>query len=110
MWSAATGGGYGGKPRPVLVVQADAFAGAPHIIVALLTTSVDDDQRVRPRIQPDVVNNLEETSLVQIDVLLTVPRRKFGRFIGRVSAGDQARIDRAMLAYLGFAGGPATAG
>lgn len=103
MWSAATGGGYGGKPRPVLVMQADTFANAPHIIVALLTTTLDDDQRVRPRIEPDDGNNLDETSLVQIDILLTVPRRKFGRFIGRVSAGDQARIDRAVLAYLGFA-------
>lgn len=104
LWSAATGSGFGGKPRPVLVLQADVFSDAPNIIVALLTTTLDDDQRVRPRIDPDAGNSLNEPSLVQVDLLLAVPRRKFGRWIGRVSERDQMRVDQALLTYLGFSG------
>ena len=102
LWSAATGSGFGGKPRPVLVVQADAFSAAPNILVALLTTTIDDHQRVRPLIEPDSANNLDAPSLVQVDILVTVPRRKFGMPIGRISPQDQARVDQALLAFLGF--------
>ena len=104
IWSAATGSGFGSKPRPVLVVQSDAFTFAPNIIVALFTSRVDGEQRVRPRVEPDAVNNLDEPSLVQVDILVTTPRRKFGRLIGRLAERDQSRVDDALLTFLGFAG------
>lgn len=104
MWSAATGAGFGGKPRPVLVVQSDAYQTAPNIIVALFTSAVDHARDVRPRIEPDERNGLEEPSLVMVDVLVTVPRRKFGRFIGRLSDDDLSRVEHRLLTFLGFAG------
>lgn len=104
MWTAATGSGFGGKPRPVLVVQGDAYADAPNVVVALLTTAMHDEQGVRPRIEPDDGNGLEHGSLVQVDLLVTIPQRKFGSRIGRLSARDQAQVDRAILIYLGFGG------
>lgn len=102
IWSAATGSGFGGKPRPVLVVQSDAFSLAPNIIVALFTSVVDGEQRVRPRIEPDAINNLEEASLVQVDILVATPRQKSGRLIGRLTERDQSRVDNALLTFLGF--------
>lgn len=104
IWSAATGSGFGSKPRPVLVVQSDIFSLAPNIVVALFTSVLDDEQRVRPRIEPDAVNNLEEPSLVQVDILVTTPRHKFGRPIGKLTERDQSRVDHALLTFLGFTG------
>ena len=103
LWSAATGSGFGSKPRPVLILQADAFNEAPNIIVALLTSVSDREQSLRPRLGPDTINNLLDPSLVQIDILVTVPRQKFGSLIGRLTERDQGRVDHALLAYLGFA-------
>ena len=104
LWTAATGSGFGSKPLPVLVVQGDAYAEAPNIIVALLTTVLEDGQGVRPKIEPDGGNGLEQTSLVQVDLLVAAPKRKFGRRIGHLSLQDQAHVDRAVLIYLGFGG------
>ncbi len=104
VWSAATGSGFGSKPRPVVVVQADAYGNAPSIIVALLTSTGENVRNVRPRIEPDGVNNLHEPSLVMVDILVTVPRLKFGQQIGRLTGPDQDRVDQALLTYLGFAG------
>lgn len=103
LWSAATGGGYGGKPRPVPIVQAGPLAQATHIIVALCTTFMNEEH-IRPRIEPDHVNNLEDASYLQVDVLLTVPRRKFGRRIGYLTSGDLERVDEALASVLGLAG------
>lgn len=104
IWNAAAGSGFGSKPRPVLVVQSNAFGLAPNIIVALFTSVVDGEQQVRPRIEPDAINNLEEPSLLQVDILVTTPRHKFGRLIGRLAEHDQSRADQALLTFLGFAG------
>ena len=103
IWSAATGSGFGGKPRPVVVVQGDTFGDTPHRIVALCTTATGEPRNIRPRIIPDSVNALEAVSDVAVDILVTVEHDKFGTAIGRLSDGDLARVDQALLLILGFA-------
>jgi len=103
VWSAATGGGFGGKPRPVIVVQGALFGETPHVIVALCQTARNLADDVRPRISPDRSNGLQEISDVAVDLLVTVPRRKFGLQIGQLSDADMHRVDRALLVFLGFA-------
>lgn len=103
IWSAATGSGYGGKPRPVVVVQGDAFGDTPHRIVALCQTATGEPRELRPRILPDVQNALEAISDVAVDILVTVDHQQFGRAIGRLSETDMQRVDRALLLILGFA-------
>lgn len=103
IWSAATGSGYGGKPRPVVVVQGDTFGDTPHRVVALFQSAWGEPRDIRPRIDPDALNGLDVISDVAADILVTVERDKFGRVIGRLSAGDLQRVDRALLLILGFA-------
>jgi mRNA interferase MazF len=103
IWSAATGSGFGSKPRPVVIVQGEAFGDTPNVIVALCTSAVADPDDVRPRIQPDPENGLETVSDVTVDILVTVPRRKFGKRFGQLSAADQARVFSALVVMLGFA-------
>lgn len=103
VWSAATGSGFGSKPRPVVVVQSDVFGRTPNTIVALCETAYGDPDDVRPRIHPDGDNGLEHVSDVAVDLLVTVPERKFGRPIGRLSPRDMQRVETALGVMLGFA-------
>ncbi len=103
IWSAATGSGFGSKPRPVVIVQSDVFGRTPNTIVALFETAHGEPDDVRPRISPDEDNRLEHVSDVAVDLLVTVPERKFGRPIGRLSPDDMQRVEIALGVILGFA-------
>lgn len=103
IWSAATGGGFGGKPRPVVIVQGAVFGETPNLIVALCTTAIGEPDEIRPRVEPDAENGLENVSDVSVDTLVTVPRRKFGQRFGQLSAADQSRVFSALFLMLGFA-------
>lgn len=106
IYSAATGHGFGSKPRPVLIVQADSYVQAPLVLVALIGSSFDEGPAIRPRISPDAENNLRKDSTVMIDVIAPVRHEKFGRHIGRLAQADMRRVESAMLTYLGFARSP----
>ncbi len=103
IWSAATGSGFGGKPRPVVVVQGDVFGNTPNVLVALCLTASGDADDVRPRVSPDDNNSLEVVSDVAVDLLVAVPRHKFGRRFGHLSDADQERVFSALIVLLGFA-------
>ena len=103
IWSAAGGPDYAGKPRPVLIVQDEAFDTAS-ITVCPLTTHRMDVGLVRPIIEPSAKNGLRETSFAMTDKITTIPRAKLGRQIGVLSSAALQAINRAMLVFLGLAG------
>ena len=102
--TVAAGGGFGGKPRPALIVQADAFAETGTVIVALFTGDLKDASLFRPRFEPDGVNGLRSPSDLMIDILVTARREKLGKVIGRLSPTELERADRALTVFLGLAG------
>ncbi len=103
VWSAATGSGFGSKPRPVVIVQTDSLGDTPNVLVALCLTAHHEADGVRPRVTPDPQNNLHDVSDIAVDLLVAVPRRKFGRPIGLLSDEDMSAVDHALLTILGFA-------
>lgn len=100
----ATGGGFGGKPRPAVIVQSDEFADIPTLLVAPFTSELSDAHVLRLRFQPDSGNGLRETSDLMTDILVTARRDKVANVIGTLSPEDMGRIDRALLLILGLAG------
>lgn len=98
----AAGGGFGGKPRPALIVQDDLYAELDTVVV-IPFTSVVGDGNLRLRFTPDAGNGLGQPSDLMIDIPVTVRRDKIGQICGKVSAADLARVDRAMLIFLGLA-------
>ena len=102
--TVALGGGFGGKPRPALIVQADAFETIDTIVVALFTSDLSDAAPVRPRFQPTSRNGLREVSDLMVDVIVTGRRSKVGDVVGRLSVEEMARANRALLSLLGLAG------
>ena len=103
--TVSAGGGYGGKPRPAVIVQSDDFAATASVTVCLLTTHALDAALLRLPVEPSPVNNLSAPLWVMVDKIVTVPRSKVGGRIGHLSAGEVTRLDRGLLVFLGLAGG-----
>jgi mRNA interferase MazF len=104
VWTAAAGGGYIGKPRPVVIIQDDRFDATSSVTVCAMTTDPTDAPLFRLVIEPDAVNQLRETSRLMVDKITTVPRAKLGERIGRLADEDIVRLGRATLVFLGLAG------
>ena len=104
VWTAAGGSGYAGKPHPVVIVQDDRFDATASVTVCSFTTDPTDAPLFRPAIEPAAENGLEAPSRLMVDKVTTVPRTRLGRHVGRLAAGDIARLDRAIAVFLGLAG------
>lgn len=103
IWTVAGGGGYAGKPRPVVIVQADAFSETDSLTIAPLTTVLLDAPLQRIVVEPAEANGLHATSAVMIDKITTVSKTKFGHRIGHLDDRDMRRLERALLVFLGIA-------
>jgi mRNA interferase MazF len=99
---AATGGGYGGKLRPYVVVQAEEFTPP---IVTLIGFSTPDNRPIglRPRFTPTKENGLDRMSEVMIDIPVVIKREQVRQTIGRLSDTEMSEVDAALLIVLGLA-------
>ena len=95
----AVSGEYG-KPRPALIVQADAFDLHPSVTLLPLTSEMHDAPLFRVTIQPGKSTGLRKISQVMVDKTTTVPRAKVGQRIGRVDAETLRAVDGAMRGFL----------
>jgi mRNA interferase MazF len=102
VYSVATGSGFGGKPRPAIVVQGDPFMDFSTVLVALVADAEHEAALVRPVLEPDVQNGLTKRSIVAADTLVTVRNKDFGQRIGTLSDADLRRLDLALLLILGL--------
>lgn len=93
-----------GKPRPAVVVQSDLFADLPSVIVALVTGTITGNPLLRVLIAPGTESGLEKPSDVMVDKLLTLPREKVGRRIGRLDGEAMRSVDLRLAAILGLVG------
>ncbi len=82
-----------GKPRPALIVQNDAFADLPSVLVCPVTTDIREDADLtRVTIDPSADNGLRQRSQVLADKITSVNRRKIGRVIGEIDAVEFAEV------------------
>jgi mRNA interferase MazF len=98
----AAGGGFGGKPRPALIVQGDEFARLGTVAAALFTGTLTGAANVRPRFQPDQENGLIAPSELMVDILVTVRRERVGNVIGRLNEDQMGSVDAALAVFLGL--------
>ena len=104
LWTAAGGPGYVSKPRPVLILQDDRFDENDSITVCPFTSDPSDLPLFRILIEPSPFNGLRLPSRVMADKVSTVSRTRLARKIGQLTAPEMARVDRAVLVFLGLAG------
>ena len=104
IWTASAGGGYVGKPRPVVIVQDDRFDATASVTVCAFTTDPTDAPLIRLLIEADEVTGIRESSRLMVDKITTIPRSKLGEQIGQLGDDDMIRLSRALVVFLGFAG------
>ena len=101
----ATGPGFGTKPRPYVVVQADDYLMLPTLILLPISTDLAaPPSRLRVALTPSEDNGLREPSEVMADIPITTRPDKVHQTIGALSAADMARVVQALALVLGFAG------
>jgi mRNA interferase MazF len=103
IWTMAGGTGYASKPRPIVIVQDDAFTARDSIVVCLITTDATDLPVFRVPVDPTAVNGLRATSRLMVDKVTTVPKSRLGQRIGRLADDDLLRLNRSLLVFLGLA-------
>ena len=103
IWTMAGGSGYAGKPRPVLIVQDDAFAERDSVTVCLITTDPADLPVFRIPVEPTADNGLRAASHLMADKVTTVQRSRLGQRIGQLADDDLLRLNRSLLVFLGLA-------
>ena len=99
----AGGSGYASKPRPVVIVQDDAFAERDSVTVCLITTDPADLPVFRIPVEPTADNGLRAVSRLMVDKVTTVPKSRLGQRIGCLTDDDLLRLNRSLLVFLGLA-------
>jgi mRNA interferase MazF len=99
--TVAVSGDYG-KPRPALVVQADAFDRHPSVIVLPLTSEIHDAPLFRVLVAAGELSGLRVPSQIMVDKATAVPRVKMGNRIGRVDHATLEAVDQALRGFLGL--------
>ena len=102
--TVAGGLDYAGKPRPAVIVQADAFEARSSRVLVLLSTRDIGLPLLRIEIEPSAGNGLRERSFAMVDKLAAIPLAKIGARIGRLSDRDLLRINVALVVFLGIEG------
>jgi mRNA interferase MazF len=103
VWTVAGAGDYGGKPRPVVIVQDDRFDATASATVCAFTSDPTEAPLIRLLVEPSERNGLNTISRLMVDKITTVPKSKLGTRIGRLADPDMMRLNRAMLIFLGLA-------
>lgn len=97
---------HAGKPRPVVILQDDAFDATDSVTICAFTTDPTEAPLFRLVVEPTERNGLRAVSRLMVDKITTVPKAKVGERIGRLDDEDMVRLGRAALVFLGLAGSP----
>lgn len=101
----ATGPGFGKKPRPYVVMQADDYLVLPTVLLVPITTEcAEPPSRLRIGLAPDGANGLREHSEAMADIVVTTRSDKVHQHIGHLARADLMRVEQALGLVLGFAG------
>ncbi len=92
-----------GKPRPALIVQADAFSDHATVTVLLVSSALIDAPLLRLDLAPNADNGLGRPSQIMIDKAMTLVRTKIGKTIGRVDRDAMIEVERRLAVFLGIA-------
>lgn len=102
IWTAS-GAGYAGKPRPVLVIQSDLFPRTESVSICPMTTTLLDLPLVRVPVRPTPENGLQFPTEIMVDKVTTVRRRQIQQRVGLLEARHLDKVDEILLLFFGLA-------
>lgn len=94
-------GQFTGKPRPAVIIQADAYETVSVTICPLTSTPVDAPL-LRIPLESSATLSLNQPSWAMVDKLTTVWRRNCGPVIGRLSPTELLRLNGSLAVFLGL--------
>jgi mRNA interferase MazF len=103
IWTVAGGPDYAGKARPAVIVQADIFSDTASVTVCLITSEASQTPLFRLVVEPSETNGLRARSWLMVDKLTTLAKSKAGYRVGQLSNEDIARLNSALIVFLGIA-------
>jgi mRNA interferase MazF len=106
IWTVSGGKDYAGKPRPVVIVQDDAFDATDSITICALTSDPTEAPLFRLPVEPNERNGLRSSSRLMVDKITTVPKLRVGEQVGRLDDEDVIRLNQAVMVFLGLAVSP----
>ena len=86
-----------------MIVQDDRFDATASITVCAFTSDMTEAPLFRIAVEPNERNGLHTPSRLMVDKITTVSKENLGRRVGRLDAEDIARLNRAMMVFLGLA-------
>ena len=99
---ASAGSGYAGKPRPVIIVGADALSSLTSVLVVPLTTSGPITAYLRLDIKASEDTGLAEDSRAMVDKVVAIPTSKLGPLLGKLDPTTMRAINRGLATVLGL--------
>jgi mRNA interferase MazF len=99
--AVALSGDYG-KPRPALVIQADAFDALPSVTILRLSSEIVPAHLARITVEPTKTNGLRATSQIMIDKAASLPRKNVGQIIGQLDQRTMRAVSKALVAFFGL--------
>lgn len=91
-----------GGTRPVLILQNDVGNYFSPTVVAAAITSRRETNRLPTHILLDDVPGLAPTSLLLLEQIRTIDRRRLRGYIGQISRKKMREVDRALSISLGI--------
>lgn len=85
-----------------MIVQDDSFDATDSVTVCAFTTNPTDAPLLRLPVTPNERNKLPAPSRLMVDKITTVPRSKVGAMVGQLDDPDMARLNQALLVFLGL--------
>ncbi len=84
-------------------MQDDSFDATASITVCAFTTDTSAALLFRLEVDPTERNGLRRPCRLMVDKITTVPKTRLGALVGRLDEEDVARLNRAMMVFLGLA-------
>lgn len=106
IWTVSGGTGYGGKPRPAVIVRDDGFDKTHSITICSFTTNETDAPLYRLLLEPNQHNGLRASCRGMVDKIASIPKARLGARMGRLDDTDLLRLNRAIVVFLGLAASP----
>lgn len=92
-----------GKPRPAVIVQSDLFNEThASILVALITSDLQDAPLFRLDIQPIEENGLTRPSQIMADKIVALKRERIAQNIGILDDETMIKLNRSLTLFLGI--------
>lgn len=101
--TVATSGDFG-KPRPAVVIQADALnkTTLESCIVALITSHIVDAPLLRIDLKNNPRTGLKSKSQIMAHKLVTIRKERIGPKIGQLSKDELQQLNRTLSFVIGL--------